>query len=266
MKKYFALLLFAFTAAVFAQEGEAGDAETPGAEAVTVEAVYPVDGGTEGRAFPDAGDWDIDALDTGRDAPYLSPPEKDVLLEMNMVRSDPAKYAELYIVPTLAFFRGTRYEVPGEISLRTFEGSRSVNDCVNSLRRMKAVPPLLPERGLFLAARDHALDMGKSGRRGHTGGDGSTLIRRINRYGIWDVSCGENIDYGYATGREIVLRLLIDDGVPSRGHRRNIMNGRFLKVGISTGPHKHSEYICVIDYATVYDTSRPEKEPETEAE
>jgi uncharacterized protein YkwD len=261
MKKFLVLLLiFPFTAA-FAQEGEGG-AEDPEA-AAAVEAVYPADGGSGGRAFPGEGDWDLDALDTGRDAEYLSPLEKDVLLEMNMVRGDPAKYAELYIKPKLAFFQGTLYAAPGA-TRRTYEGPRSVNDCVNSLNRMKPVPPLLPERGLSLAARDHALDTGKSGRTGHTGGDGSTFVRRINRYGRWKGSSAENIDYGYATGREIVLHLLIDDGVSSRGHRRNIMNGQFSRAGIAAGPHKRTEYICVIDYAQSY-TSHPAKEAETAA-
>jgi uncharacterized protein YkwD len=259
MKKCLVLFFFALAAAAFAQEGEAGGAET-----AAVEAVYPADGDPGGRTFPDAGDWDIDALDTGREAPYLSPLEKDVLLEMNMVRSDPAKYAELYIKPKLAFFQGTLYAAPGKVPVRTREGTRSVNDCINSLRRMKAVPPLLPERGLSLAARDHAEDMGGSGRRGHQGGDGSTFSRRIARYGRWEKSCGENIDYGFATGREIVLRFLIDDGVSGRGHRRNIMSTAFTKAGISLGPHKRYGYTCVVDYAQIY-TSHPVREAETAA-
>jgi uncharacterized protein YkwD len=265
MKKFFALLFALAAAAAFAQEGEDAGAEAPEAAAVAVEAVYPEGDDSGGRAFPDADHWDIDALDTGRDAPYLSPLEKDVLLEINMARSDPKKYAKLYITPKLAFFQGNLYTDSEGYTVRTFEGARSVNDCINALNRAKAVPPLLPERGLSLAARDHAVDMGKSGRRGHRGGDGSAPARRISRYGKWDVSCGENIDYGYATGREIVLRLLIDDGVSNRGHRRAVMSSKYAKAGIAAGPHKRYRHICVIDYAQVY-TSHPEKEPEKKAE
>jgi uncharacterized protein YkwD len=204
------------------------------------------------RADPDAEHWDIETLDTGRNAEYLSGLEKDVLLEMNKVRADPKKYAERYIKPMLANFQGNLYVIPGKISVRTNEGTGSVNDCINSLNRMQAVPALVPEQGLSLGARDHVQDTGKTGRTGHTGEDGSTLAQRISRYGKWGKYCGENIDYGKDTGREIVIHLLIDDGVSGRGHRLNIMNGRFTRAGVSAGPHKRYGYMCVIDYAQEY--------------
>ena len=65
----------------------------------------------------DADGWDIDVLDTARNVNYLTRIEKDVILELNKVRSDPAKYAELYIRPRLAWFDGSNsgkgYKAPG---------------------------------------------------------------------------------------------------------------------------------------------------------
>jgi uncharacterized protein YkwD len=211
------------------------------------------------RADPDADNWDIAALDTGREAEYLTPLEKDVLLETNKVRSDPKKYAELYIKPMTAYFKGTLYMAPGETLRQTYEGLRSVNECIRVLSASKGAGLLQPERGLSQAARDHVLDTGPAGIVGHTGRKGSTLTQRINRHGRWDTYCGENISYGCFTGREILLQLLIDDGVSSRGHRTNIMNRRFTKAGVAAGPHKRYGYMCVIDYAAVY-VSKPPKE------
>jgi len=51
------------------------------------------------RGDPDATNWDISALDTAAETDYLSPAEKDVILEMNKARADPKKYAELYLNP-----------------------------------------------------------------------------------------------------------------------------------------------------------------------
>jgi hypothetical protein len=60
---------------------------------------------------------------------------------------------------------------------------------------------------------------------------------------------GENLEFGGDTPRESVINLLIDDGVPSRGHRTNLVNPQFLKVGIATGPHTKFRTCCVMDFA-----------------
>jgi hypothetical protein len=47
------------------------------------------------RGDPDVANWDIAILDTAANVDYLTGIEKDVILEMNKVRTDPKKYAEL---------------------------------------------------------------------------------------------------------------------------------------------------------------------------
>jgi uncharacterized protein YkwD len=205
------------------------------------------------RADPDAAHWDIERLDTAANAGYLSPVEKDVILEMNKVRSDPAKYAELYIRPRLRYYNGSLYQAPGQITIQTSEGKKAVEGCVNALSKMRSVEPLLPERSLFLAARDHAADQGKTGRTGHDGSDKSTPSSRTARYGKGGY-IGENIAYGSGAGREIVVDLLIDDGVPSRGHRQNIMKRDYNQTGTATGPHPQYGSMCVINYARDYES------------
>ncbi len=76
------------------------------------------------------------------------------------------------------------------------------------------------------AAEDHVEDIGPAGILSHTGTDGSSPSERISRYIEWG-SSGENIAFGQRTGKDVVLDLIIDDGVPSRGHRDNIYNGGF---------------------------------------
>ena len=52
-----------------------------------------------------------------------------------------------------------------------------------------------------------------------------------------EATSGENIDYGGKEPVEVILALATDDGVPSRGHRTNLFNPAFAKVGIFTGDH-----------------------------
>ncbi|GHV92112.1 hypothetical protein AGMMS50268_26150 [Spirochaetia bacterium] len=204
------------------------------------------------RANPDAANWDIEKLDTAKDADYLSPVEKDVILEMNKVRSDPKKYAELYIKPRLQNYNGNMYSESGKTTIRTNEGRKAAEGCYNALIKMQAVPLLFPEKGLSLAAKDHVNDQSKTGRTGHDGSDKSTPFTRMGRYGKGYKTAGENIAYGTNTGRDIIVNLLIDDGVPSRGHRQNIMKRDYNQTGTAAGGHTQYGSMCVIVYANGY--------------
>jgi len=152
----------------------------------------------------------------------------------------------------LRYYNGNLYQRPGQITIRTQEGRRAVESCISALSRAAKVPVLMPELGLSLGAKDHSIDQGKSGRTGHDGSDRSTPFTRIQRYGKGYTYAGENIAYGTATGRDIVIQLLVDDGVPSRGHRTNIMNRNFTQTGVSAGVHPQYRTICVIVYANGY--------------
>ena len=86
-----------------------------------------------------------------------------------------------------------------------------------------------------------------AGQTGHAGSDGSTVVSRVARYGSWEISINENIDYQpMQDGREVIESLLIDDGVRDRAHRRNIYEPSSRRVGIACGPHPRFGGMCVI--------------------
>ena len=182
----------------------------------------------------DTSKWDVKALDTARNVDYLSDIEKDVVLEMNMARTNPSLYAELYIAPRIKNFNGKTYNG----RLITQEGAAVVDECVKFMAKAKPLSILNPEKGLSLAAQKHSSTQGETDQTGHTGVDGSTPFKRIEKYGTYKTA-GENIAYGSNSGRDIVVDLLIDDGVSSRGHRKNIMNAQFDSSGVGyTKKHK----------------------------
>ena len=222
--------------------------------AAAIAASQPVRDDPNRRGDPDAANWNITVLDTAASVDYLLGIEKDVILEMNKIRNNPKKYAELYIQPRLKYFSGKNYSVPGQITIVTQEGSAAVNSCITALNRANAVGILTPEKGLSLAAKDHVADQSKTGQTGHNGSDRSTPETRMKRYGSFSGTwtLGENIAYGDATGREIVCSLLIDDGVPSRGHRANILNKAFTQTGSGFGTHTQYRTSCTITYANGY--------------
>jgi hypothetical protein len=209
----------------------------------------------QNRGTLDPDGWDIVQLDTARDVDYLSRIEKDVILELNKVRSNPQKYADLYIKPRLAYFDGNWYKEPGaRATTITSEGRKAVEECYNVLINMKSVHLLFPQKGLCRAAAAHILDISLSGKDGHDGINGSSPWNRMNRYGKYNGSASENISYGPGTGRAIVIAFLIDDGVPSRGHRQNNMSTTVNCIGVSMGSWASSSTsICVLDFANNYE-------------
>ncbi len=192
--------------------------------------------------------WDLSLLDTARSTGYMSDLEKDVILEMNKARANPARYAELYIAPRIKSFDGKLYEVPGRISIRTNEGSWAVQQCVEAMKKQPARPPFQPLEALYLAARDHVADTGPKGIVSHTGSDGSDLQDRLYRY-MKPLYGGENLYFGGGDAREIVAQFLIDDGVPSRGHRTLLFKEEYVYAGAAVGPHKIYESMCTVDFA-----------------
>lgn len=191
-------------------------------------------------------------MDTTGGADYLTDVEKQVVIEINMVRADPAKYAINYVEPLRKYYRGRLLQYPGEITIQTNEGIRALDECIRELTSTKALKTLTPKKGLTLAARDQARDQSKTGATGHTGSDGSSTSDRMNRYGKWNLSAGENIDYGNGQARRIVISFLVDDGVSSRGHRKNLLDGSFHFIGVSVGPHPTYGKMCVLDLAGDY--------------
>ncbi len=245
-----ALLLLAGCGS-FAQENQgAGQAAAPAGSAASSQPAVNNAGTAGGAAQPTGADarWDLAALDTARSVSYMTEVEKDVILEVNKARADPALYAELYIKPTLAFFSGKDYVRPGQITIRTNEGAAAVRECLAAMAAQKPRTPLSPNEALARAARDHVKDTGPKGIVGHQGSDKSDPMTRVRRYAK-NLYVGENVSYGPDAAREIVIQFLVDDGVSSRGHRANIMKADYALIGISIGSHKTYGTMCVMDFA-----------------
>lgn len=183
------------------------------------------------------------------------PLERAVLAETNLARTNPVEYAKV-LVAMRRHYRGDRYAPPGAVPLVTREGVAALDEAIAFLRATRPVPPLVPSGGLTHAARDHVADTGPAGLYGHVGSDGSKVDERVSRYGVWSGALGENIQYGGATAREVVANLIIDDGVPGRGHRALIFNPVYRWVGIASGPHAAISPMTVCDYATEFAEGR----------
>jgi len=156
--------------------------------------------------------------------------DEAVLDELNFARARPAEYA-----------RELRRD------LHRSDDPAAVEEAIRFLERQAALPPLDSDRRVAAAARQHAQAQGGRGDVGHGAAGG--LGQRLRDQGVWAGLSAENISYGFDDARDVVRQLIIDSGVPGRGHRRNIFATGYQLVGVACGPHRAYGFMCVIDFA-----------------
>jgi uncharacterized protein YkwD len=174
---------------------------------------------------------------------------KEVFEAQNKARTNPKHYIPK-LTETLKLFKGDTIWRPGEeAGLQTQEGPGAYRELISFLESQKPIEPLSWNEDLSKAAQDHADDIGPKGITGHSGSDGSDSTARMKRYGEWQMTAAENIDFGGRTGEDIIMNLMVDDGNPNRGHRKNIFNPALKVTGVACNKHAQYRHCCVLDYA-----------------
>jgi hypothetical protein len=165
-------------------------------------------------------DSNFTQCNTAINADYMSPNEKDVIYILNLVRSSPVLFVNTVLKK--------RKDLQG----------RYCNSLIEKLLTMQPLNLLQPDEKCYNSAECHA----ESGDHGYVGHVRQTTACKEKQY--FD---GECCDYGHNVALEIVLSLLIDDGVPSLIHR-TIFLGEFNGVGVSVQSHSKYRYVSVLDF------------------
>ena len=164
--------------------------------------------------------------------------ETGVLDEINYARTQPQAYARVLQDEAYRSRAAGAYDDPG-----------ALREALMFLERQPPLAPLSGDDALARAAVEHADLQARDGSVGHVGPRGESLMQRLHRYGAYPSLMGENIAYGYADPREVVSQLIVDSGVPDRGHRANIFNPAYREVGVACGPHPVYRVMCVTDFS-----------------
>ena len=186
------------------------------------------------------------------DAPRGRGLEAQVLERINYARQNPRAYAE-ELREFRRYFDGDLVYEPGNPNgVYTREGVSAVDEAIDFLERQAPLPPLGRGDLLALAAQDHAMDQGEAGATGHSSRDGAGPGERVRRRG-GDIYVGESISYGMADAGAVVRQLIVDDGVPGRGHRTLLFQNDFRFAGVGCGAHRRYGHLCVVDLAATTD-------------
>lgn len=185
-------------------------------------------------------------VDLAYAAPGIS--ARAVMEEINLARTEPLLYAG-YLRDFRNNFEGKFYRMPGVVAvIETKEGVVAVDEAINFLGSQKPLPALEWFQNLAEAAAQLVEEQGKTGATGHNGLKSGGILVRAKRHAIKGRMIGENIAYGPNSARGMIMQLLIDDGVPNRGHRKNQFNPNFDSAGVFCGSHPRYETMCVIDF------------------
>ncbi len=187
--------------------------------------------------------------------------EREMIYEINRVRSNPKSYLE-YLQPLLkvakdkleSFGKGERnYSLTFTSSVkngqeiktadttwhyRNEEEVKAINSLIDDLKKLKSLKILKPDSGIYNAAKKHADDQNNhQWTLMHTGSDGSAPWDRILKFSPSMSFGNENIAGNSRkdiSAREIVIQLLIDDGIPGYGHRYNLLDPYWTHVACRT--------------------------------
>jgi uncharacterized protein YkwD len=129
------------------------------------------------------------------------------------------------------------------------ENNSYAKSLVSELKVAKPLNALQSSSVLEKLAKGHAIDMGEKDKIGHASSNGTTFENRIRKK-IKTGMIAENCDYGNAEPIDIVMSLLIDDGITSLGHRKNILHPSLNYVGIAIEKHKTYRVNCVMDFSS----------------
>lgn len=178
-----------------------------------------------------------------------TPLEHAILSEINVLRADPPAYARRLEAMAKHYDGVLMLRGAGLAPIRTVEGKAALLEAIDALHDALALPPLLATSGLARAARDHVVDTGPTGAVGHRGTDGSNSLQRISRRGSSEGLSGEVAVYGWDAAQDVVVDLLIDDGIRDRSHRRALLRPQYAQAGAACGAHARFRIMCVVEMA-----------------
>ncbi|MBL4703690.1 MAG: CAP domain-containing protein [Flavobacteriales bacterium] len=145
--------------------------------------------------------------------------EKDVVFYCNLVRLDPKLFLKTIL--------------PKYIASRELKNTGYISSLKRDLKKTKKMEVLSLSDKLYGVAHGHAVTSGKKGTTGH-----QNYSKRFKAVSSTFSSNGENCDYGNAKAIDIFFSWLIDKGISSLGHRKNILDKEFNHAAVSIAEHK----------------------------
>ena len=174
--------------------------------------------------------WSAAVCDSANSATtetYLTSEEQRTFYYLNLARLRPQLFATTY--------------ADGWIGPNGYSNGKNFSDykstLIADLKAMHATNTLLPSRKMYDLAYCHAVGIGNQGLDTHD----RSLTGCPSGYRA------ECISFGMHSGFEVAMQLLVDDDVPSLGHRKACL-GNYTAAGVACHDHKKHGRCAVVDF------------------
>ena len=179
---------------------------------------------------------------------HYSTLELAVVEEINLARSNPRKFVG-FLEEYQKAVKDKLILLPDRVPFRMIEGVTVINETIGEMKAVSNLKTLEISDKLSEAARLQLTDLQEDSSLGHKGKNGSTLQVRLAQFATVEGKAAENICFRSNAARDVVMIFLIDDGVKSRMHRKNVLNPAYKKLGVACGTGKNNEMLCVTVFA-----------------
>lgn len=194
-------------------------------------------------------DAEFRRANTAVNASYLSNEEKNIVMYMNLIRIDGEKFYYTFLEDYINNYNAKVRKYRNYNELRITRSNSYYTSLLKHLRGVKNLQLFYPDDKLTSLSRSHAQDLNRNNLDTHESSNGDKFSKRISRY-FPNKAMSENIDFGYSNSLDIVCHLLLDCGVPSLGHRFNLLDQKYKlnTVGVNIQPHPSYTWCAVIDF------------------
>ena len=172
--------------------------------------------------------------------------KREVITESNRIRTNPKAYIPI-LEEYLQNFDGNLLTLPGKNEiLETEEGPRAYKEAIEFLKNQKPINIIEFDEEASKVAQECSKFLSNS--KEDQIEDESQIEQRVGKYIEYDYSLSENIDFGGSTGVEVIVNLLVDDGVKNRTHRENLFSDKYEYYGVGVFEHPEYDFCTLIDY------------------
>ena len=177
---------------------------------------------------------------------------EDLIMEINLLRTNPKKYAKT-ISKYMNYFKGNLLCLPDtNAGIQTEEGVEAFKEAVDFLNKQENLEPLKPSKGLCRIAEEFIAIYQKP--------DSGELANKdmediINKYGSFSGSFSRAMDFGGETAEMAIINLVVSDGDPSRGQRESLLSNEIKKVGVANGEHEVYRHCSAIITSAEFDNA-----------